>query len=117
MNKLPISGEENIIESFDSVDGYDNPVFVMFYMPWCSFCKNALPDFNKLKQNYQGKINIILVNCEDEKDVAIKHKVQQYPTIRYYPNGMNVPQYNDYNESRNYDSYIQYFKSVTDTII
>ena len=33
MNKLSISGEENIIESFDSVDGYDNPVFVMFYMP------------------------------------------------------------------------------------
>lgn len=109
--------EEDIIESFDSVDGYDNPVFVIFYVPWCTFSKNVLPDFQKLSQTYQGKINIALVNCEDEKNVAIKHKVQQYPTIRYYPNGMNVPQYVDYNKGRNYDSYIQYLKSVTDTMI
>jgi len=109
--------KENIIESFDSVDGYDNPIFVMFYAPWCTFSKKALPHFQKLMQNYQGKINIALVNCEDEKDVAIKHKVQQYPTIRYYPNGMNVPQYVDYNKGRDYDSYIQYLKLVTDTII
>jgi thiol-disulfide isomerase/thioredoxin len=109
--------EEDIIESFDSIDGYDNPVFVMFYAPWCTFSKNSLPDFQKLSQTYQGKINIALVNCEDEKDVAIKHKVQQYPTIRYYPNGMNVPQYVDYNQGSNYNSYIKYLKLVTDTII
>jgi thiol-disulfide isomerase/thioredoxin len=116
MQNLPIFAED-IIESFDSVDGYDNPIFVMFYAPWCSFSKKVLPDFQKLKQNYQGKIDIVLVNSDDEKDVVIKHKVQQYPTIRYYPNGMNVPQYVDYNQERNYDSYIQYLNSVTDRII
>lgn len=112
-----IMDEENIIESFNSEGNYDKPIFVMFYTPWCTFSKKALPDFQNLKENYQGKIAIALVNCDEEKEIAIKHKVQQYPTIRYYPNGMNVPQYVDYNKDRDYNSYIQYLKSVTDTII
>ena len=105
------------IESFNNKLDLNHPVFVMFYAPWCNFSKESLPEFEKLINNYNGKIEIITINCEENKDLAIKHKIQQYPTIRYYPNGMTEPIYNDYNQERTYNKFIEYIKSITDTII
>ena len=74
---------------------------VLFYAPWCGHCKTAMPEFDKLKNNYKGDAVIKKINCDENKDLAEKHGIKGFPTIRLYKNGMsNHQDYKEYNGER-----------------
>ena len=64
----------------------------MFYVDWCPHCKTAKPEWDKVKQQYNGKtINgtTILfkeVNCTNEtadvQEMISQYKIEGYPTIK-----------------------------------
>ena len=68
-----------------------NADMYFFYTTWCPHCKNAMPIWNKLKQETPSvngvKINYIEVDCDKEKDLAEKYKVEGFPTIKLVYNG------------------------------
>ena len=57
-----------------------------FYTTWCPHCKKAMPTWNKLKETTPAvngvPINYIEVDCDQEKELANKFKVEGYPTIK-----------------------------------
>lgn len=59
---------------------------IMIYAPWCGWSKKALPDFDKLIKDYNGKIingtkvNVIKYDSEVDKDMVKKYEVEGYPT-------------------------------------
>jgi protein disulfide-isomerase-like protein len=74
------------------IENYENdknePCFVMFYAPWCGYCKKTMPEWDKLESSYK-KCPILKVNCDENKELAKIHNVQSYPTIKYLPKGLN----------------------------
>ena len=47
---------------------------------------------NILRCNSCGALksnNSICANCEENKDIAKKHNIDGFPTIKYFPNGLN----------------------------
>ena len=56
---------------------------LFFYTTWCPHCKNARPEWEKLREEYEGKpINNTRVffrdvDCDKEEDVADQYKVEE----------------------------------------
>lgn len=61
----------------------DKPMLVLFYVDWCTYCKNFMPKLRLLNAIYQNKYNVVLVNCEDEanKSLVEDFHITSYPTI------------------------------------
>jgi len=97
---VPVPGSpyyKAVLEGFSDDDKVqkvlnDNkPTFVAFVANWCGHCKNLKKDWLEFEKDNEDKnCNIISIDCanDNNKDLAEKHKVKGYPTIRFYPNGL-----------------------------
>tara|TARA_B110000967_G_scaffold63879_1_gene65789 strand:- start:11239 stop:11706 length:468 start_codon:yes stop_codon:yes gene_type:complete len=77
---------EEFVEK-DESNGKDAELY-MFVVDWCPHSKKALPIWEQLKEEYDGKqingytIQFILIDGEQETGLADKFKVDGYPTIK-----------------------------------
>lgn len=108
------SSEEININSESNDYTSSQPAFVMYYTNWCGHCKTTKPEFKKLMDSYEGLVNIMMVNCESDKnkDLVKSQNIRGYPTIRYYPNGLKA-NYLEYTDDRIYNSFVNYLKTQT----
>jgi thiol-disulfide isomerase/thioredoxin len=91
----------------------DKPSFIMYYVDWCGHCKRTKPEFEKLIDNYKGKIQLKMIDAEDpsNKNLVMNQDVKGFPTIRYYKNGLNEGNHEEYNNDRTEIMFKQYLIS------
>jgi thiol-disulfide isomerase/thioredoxin len=101
------------LEAFDN-SGSEQPLFVMYYAEWCSHCKKAKPEFQRLIEEYKGNVKLMMVDCMDDsnKELAESQGIKGFPTIRYYKNGLNGPS-DEYSGERTYSNFAQYLGGIT----
>lgn len=78
--------------NYSSNENMKSAEIILFYVDWCPHCKTAKPEWDKVKEQYQGKIingyTIIFTeqNCTDEskenEELLNKFKIEGYPTIK-----------------------------------
>tara|TARA_B100001057_G_C22659055_1_gene875214 strand:- start:469 stop:927 length:459 start_codon:yes stop_codon:yes gene_type:complete len=73
-------------EGFDS----DKPTLYFFYVDWCPHCTRARPEIEKVKRN-NNRVIVVMVNCDEEKQLARQHNVRAYPTLKLLPNSNASP--------------------------
>ena len=80
----------------DIYDGNNNNgsdvELMLFHVDWCPHCKTALPEWEKLKQEYANKkvnghkIIFLEYNCTEETEEITKkmetYKIEGFPTIK-----------------------------------
>ncbi|KAB2022172.1 hypothetical protein ERO13_D07G174500v2 [Gossypium hirsutum] len=54
---------------------------VEFFAPWCGRCKKLAPEWKKAANNLKGKVKLGHVDCDSEKSLMSRYKVQGFPTI------------------------------------
>ncbi|EPX70608.1 thioredoxin family protein [Schizosaccharomyces octosporus yFS286] len=61
------------------------PTFVVFYAPWCGYCKKLGPIFSKLANKLHNLVPFAAVNCdlESNKKVCSRYNVRGFPTIKF----------------------------------
>ena len=69
---------------------------LLFYVDWCPHCKTAKPEWDQLKQEYEGKtingyvVKFSEINCTNEtpeiESLINKYNVSGYPTIKLIKN-------------------------------
>lgn len=61
----------------------DKPVLALFYVDWCTYCKNFMPKLRLLDMIYKNKYNAVMINCEDpeNKKVVEDFQINSYPTL------------------------------------
>ena len=93
------------IENFSD----SNRKLVLFYAPWCGYCKKLKPDWDKLTDSYPEIVTKI--NCDEDKnkEIANQNNIEGYPTIKYFPTGMDGASV-DYDGSRDYKSLVKFLK-------
>ena len=77
----------DMTDNFDEVVmNNDNDVLVMFYAPWCGWCKKMMPDIEALAQQYSGnkKISIVRVDATAHQPVHEKVKIYGFPLIHIF---------------------------------
>lgn len=89
---LQISGFDDFEKRIFGQNNINSSFFVEYYASWCGHCINFAPTFRKFTLSVLGWrkfVNIAVVNCVDEKNVELcrLHKVNMYPTLRYYKYG------------------------------
>jgi thioredoxin 1 len=79
------SFEQDVINS-------DVPVLVDFWAPWCGPCKTIAPIVEELAADYDGRLKVVKVNVDDNKEAAMKYNVRGIPNLILFKDGQLVEQ-------------------------
>ena len=66
---------------------------VLVYAPWCGHSKNMLPDYEKIKSEFHGKVvngknvSIVMYNSDVDKDKVKEYDVKGFPSLFVERNG------------------------------
>jgi thioredoxin 1 len=67
----------------------DIPVVIDFYADWCGPCKMVAPIMDLLSEKYAGRVKFFKINIDEQRKLAITHKVMSIPTL-FFINGGEV---------------------------
>jgi len=114
--QFSVSGRKQVMlqhpiqaERFEGKKG----AFAFFYADWCGHCQRAKPAWKELEANSDSlPVQLVSINADEQKEMVQKHGVSGFPTIRYYPNGMDdVENRTEYNGDRSYSGFKQFLSS------
>lgn len=76
---------------FDAIKN-NGVLLVDFYADWCGPCKMLGPVLEELASEYEGKVNIVKVNVDDQGELASEYGVMSIPNMFIFKNGEVVKQ-------------------------
>lgn len=95
--RYPRLGQEkamssNIVHATDAsfeaeVINSDIPVLVDYWAEWCGPCKMIAPVLEEVAESYAGKIKIVKVDVDSNKEIAQKHGIRGIPTLMVFKGG------------------------------
>ena len=93
-NKIPeVNTPANVKESFQNEVNLkpkgDEKLVVLFYTNWCGYCQKFKPSFKNAMKKVNGMNNgtrLVMVDCEENKNLAKKYDINGYPTVMLLTN-------------------------------
>jgi len=66
------------------------PVVVDFWAEWCGPCRLMAPVIDQLAEEYDGRIQFVEVDVDENPDVAMTYGVEGIPTLILFNHGKVV---------------------------
>ena len=60
---------------------------VDYWAPWCVYCRRIAPAYEKLAEQYEGKLKLAKVNIDENPQLANQENIEVIPTLVLYKNG------------------------------
>ncbi len=70
----------------------DKPVLVDFFATWCGPCSVLAPILDDLDKEYEGKVNFVKVDVDQNKELASEYSIFSIPTLAIFLNGKVIAQ-------------------------
>lgn len=65
------SSEKNIGITYEQAINESKPFVVLFYSPWCGYCKTFKPIYKELAFVYKGKYNFVMVDGDNVANMVL----------------------------------------------
>ena len=66
------------------------PALVDFWAAWCAPCRMVAPVVEELAGEYQGKVNMVKLNVDENPKTASQYGIMSIPTLLIFKNGAPV---------------------------
>ena len=65
----------------------DRPVLVDFWAEWCGPCKMIAPILDEAAKAYDGKVQIVKMNVDENRDIPARYGIRGIPTLMLFKGG------------------------------
>ncbi|KAM4023766.1 protein disulfide-isomerase A2 [Anomaloglossus baeobatrachus] len=98
-------------KNFEEV-AYDETknVFVEFYAPWCTHCKELEPIWEELGEKYKDHENVVIAKIDGTANEIDGLRVRGYPNLRFFPAGPERKMI-EYTKNRTVDLFSKFLDS------
>lgn len=74
-------------KQFKELIGGEKAVLVDYWAPWCGYCRRIGPAYEKVAEQYEGQLEVVKVNIDEEPALANAQHIEVIPTLVLYRNG------------------------------
>jgi thioredoxin 1 len=74
----------------EQVNSSDEPVLVDFWAEWCVPCHKIAPVLEELAVEKADRLRIAKVDVDENRSLALEHRVQSIPTMILFKDGVEV---------------------------
>lgn len=87
MAKTEIVNKDNFQEQ---VLNSSTPVLLDFFANWCGHCQKLLPLLDDVAAEMDGKIRVMKMNVDENRDLAQKYEIKGLPTMVLFQGGSEI---------------------------
>lgn len=88
-NKLPVVGvpdDKVSLKDYNDMLASNQLILIDFYAPWCGPCLKMTPMFEEISKKYEGRIKLVKINADENKNLADLFIGKGFPLLIAYKN-------------------------------
>lgn len=82
-----ITGDKISMDDYNKMISENQILLIDFYAPWCGPCKKMEPMLEEFARENEGKIKVIRLNVDENKQLAIQLGIDAIPVLKIFKNG------------------------------
>lgn len=114
---MPACINMNLAELKQQLLSRPNPAIVDFWAPWCGPCRVTKPILESLAKEYDGKVDLLVINADDHPQLLKELNIFGIPTVLVTRSGEILKKYTGVQSRENYQAMFDALANASETVI